>query len=126
MPYFAAGWNYIYQDGKSVFKVAVQGMADCSAEIMQRNHLGDIDWLVPHQVNLRIIDACSKRMNLDPAKVMINIDRHGNKAAATIPMCLSEYSQASKLRRGQRLVLSALGVCYTWGSVLLGWSVPDA
>ena len=68
------GWHYIYQDGKSVFKVAVQGMADCSAEIMQRNHLGegDIDWLVPHQANLRIIDACAKRMNLDPAKVNVN------------------------------------------------------
>ena len=122
------GWHYIYQDGKSVFKVAVHGMADCSAEIMQRNHLGDgdIDWLVPHQANLRIIDACAKRMNLDPAKVMINIDRYGNTTAATIPMCLSEYWQAGKLRRGQRIVLSAFGAGYTWGSVLLRWSVPDA
>jgi 3-oxoacyl-[acyl-carrier-protein] synthase-3 len=122
------GWHYIYQDGRNVFKVAVQGMADCSAEIMQRNHLGagDIDWLVPHQANLRIIDACAKRMNLDPAKVMINIDRYGNTTAATIPMCLSEYWQAGKLRRGQRLVLSAFGAGYTWGSVLLRWSVPDA
>jgi 3-oxoacyl-[acyl-carrier-protein] synthase III len=122
------GWHYIYQDGRSVFKVAVQGMADCSAEIMQRNHLGegDIDWLVPHQANLRIIDACARRMNLDPAKVMINIDRYGNTTAATIPMCLSEYWQAGKLRRGQRIVLSAFGAGYTWGSVLLRWSVPDA
>ena len=122
------GWHYIYPDGRNVFKVAVQGMADCSAEIMQRNHLGDgdIDWLVPHQANLRIIDACAKRMNLDPAKVMINIDRYGNTTAATIPMCLSEYWQAGKLRRGQRIVLSAFGAGYTWGSVLLRWSAPDA
>jgi len=122
------GWHYIYQDGRAVFKIAVQGMADCSTEILQRNHLGDgdIDWLVPHQANLRIIDACAKRMNLDPAKVMINIDRYGNTTAATIPMCLSEYWQCGKLRRGQRLVLSAFGAGYTWGAVLLRWSVPDA
>ena len=120
--------HFVYQDGRAVFKVAVQGMANCSVEIMQRNHLtaNDIDWLVPHQANLRIIDACGKRMGLDPAKVMINIDRYGNTTAATIPMCLSEYWADGRLRRGQRLVLSAFGAGYTWGSVLVRWSVPDA
>ncbi len=120
--------HFVYQDGRTVFKVAVQGMANCSVEVMQRNHLtaNDIDWLVPHQANLRIIEACGKRMGLDPAKVMINIDRYGNTTAATIPMCLSEYWADGRLRRGQRLVLSAFGAGYTWGSVLVRWSVPDA
>ena len=122
------GWHYIYQDGKAVFKVAAKGMADVSVEIMERNGLtaNDVDWLVPHQANLRIIDACGKRMGLDPSKVMINIDRYGNTTAATIPMCLSEYHKAGKLRRGQRIVLSAFGAGYTWGAILLRWSVPDA
>ncbi len=122
------GLHYIYQDGKAVFKVAVQGMADVSVEIMNRNGLtaNDVDWLVPHQANMRIIDACGKRMGLDPSKVMINIDRYGNTTAATIPMCLSEYHKAGKLRRGQHLVLSAFGAGYTWGAILMRWSVPDA
>ena len=121
------GWHFIYQDGKAVFKVAVQGMADVSAEIMERNGLtaADVDWLVPHQANMRIIDACGKRMGLDPSKVMVNIDRYGNTTAATIPMCLSEYHKAGKLRYGQRVMLSAFGAGYTWGSILLRWSVPN-
>ncbi|MBI3189233.1 MAG: 3-oxoacyl-ACP synthase, partial [Ignavibacteriales bacterium] len=117
--------HYIYQDGKSVFKVAVIGMADVSAEIMKRNNLtgADVDWLVPHQAHLRIIDACRERMGLDPSKVMINIDRYGNTTAATIPLCLSEWWQAGKLKRGQKVVLSSFGAGYTWGAVLVNWSV---
>lgn len=120
--------HYIYQDGRAVFKVAVQGMADCSVGIMERNGLtaNDVDWLVPHQANRRIIDACGKRMGLDPKKVMVNIDRYGNTTAATIPMCLSEYWQSGQLRRGQRIVLSAFGAGYTWGSILVRWSMADA
>jgi 3-oxoacyl-[acyl-carrier-protein] synthase III len=119
--------HYIYQDGKAVFKVAVVGMADVSAEIMKRNHLSgeDIDWLVPHQANLRIIDACAERMGLDNSKVMINIDRYGNTTAATIPLCLSEWWQDGRLRRGQTLVLASFGAGYTWGAVLLKWSAND-
>lgn len=100
--------HYIYQDGKAVFKVAVLGMADVSAEIMKRNNLtgNDVDFLVPHQANLRIIDACRERMGLDPSKVMINIDRYGNTTAATIPLCLSEWWQWGKLKRGNTIVLS--------------------
>ena len=95
--------HYIFQDGKAVFKVAVVGMADVSAEIMERNNLtgDDVDWLVPHQANLRIIDATAERMGLDRSKVMINIDRYGNTTAATIPLCLSEWWQDGKLRKGQ-------------------------
>jgi 3-oxoacyl-[acyl-carrier-protein] synthase-3 len=119
--------HYIYQDGKSVFKVAVVSMADVSAEIMERNALSgkDVDWLVPHQANLRIIDATAKRMGLDSSKVMINIDRYGNTTAATIPLCLSEWWQRGRLKRGQRVVLASFGAGYTWGAILVRWSVQD-
>jgi 3-oxoacyl-[acyl-carrier-protein] synthase-3 len=122
------GMHYLYQDGKAVFKVAVIGMADVSVEIMKRNGLtgNDVDWLVPHQANLRIIDACAERMGLDKAKVMINIDRYGNTTAATIPLCLSEWWQKGKLRKGQTLVLSSFGAGFTWGAVLMKWGAPDA
>ncbi len=116
--------HYLYQDGKAVFKVAVVGMADVSYEIMQRNNLTgkDVDWLVPHQANKRIIDATANRMELDSSKVMLNIDRYGNTTAATIPLCLSEYFSNGQLRKGQNLVLSAFGAGYTWGSVLVKWA----
>jgi 3-oxoacyl-[acyl-carrier-protein] synthase-3 len=120
--------HYLYQDGKAVFKVAVVGMADVSAEIMERNRLtGDqVDWLVPHQANLRIIDATANRMGLDRSKVMINIDRFGNTTAATIPLCLSEWWASGKLRKGQTIVLASFGAGYTWGSVLVKWTADDA
>jgi 3-oxoacyl-[acyl-carrier-protein] synthase III len=120
--------HYIYQDGKAVFKVAVVGMADVSAEIMERNGLAgkDIDWLVPHQANLRIIDATARRMGISKSKVMINIDRYGNTTAATIPLCLSEWWQSGKLTRGQTIVLAAFGAGFTWGSVLVRWTADDA
>jgi 3-oxoacyl-[acyl-carrier-protein] synthase-3 len=102
-------------------------MADVSAEILQRNNLtgDDIAWLVPHQANLRIIDATADRMRLDRSKVMINIDRYGNTTAATIPLCLSEWWQQGKLKRGQNIVMASFGAGYTWGSILLRWSVRD-
>ncbi len=120
--------HYLYQDGKAVFKVAVVGMADVSAEIIHRNNLTgkDIDWLVPHQANLRIIDACAERMGLEKSKVMVNIDRYGNTTAATIPLCLSEWWHNGKLRQGQRIVLASFGAGYTWGSVLVKWSASDS
>lgn len=121
------GMHYLFQDGKSVFKVAVKGMADVSAEIMRRNNLtgNDIDWLVPHQANLRIIDACAERMGLDKSKVMINIDRYGNTTAATIPLCLSEWWLNGKLQKGQTVVLASFGAGYTWGAALLRWSMES-
>jgi len=119
--------HYIYQDGKAVFKVAVKGMADVSAEIMQRNNLtaDDVAWLVPHQANLRIIDATAERMGLDRSKVMINIDRYGNTTAATIPLCLSEWWESGKLKRGQNIVLASFGAGYTWGAALIKWSLES-
>ncbi len=116
--------HYLYQDGKTVFKVAVVGMADVSYEIMERNNLTgkDVDWLVPHQANKRIIDATGHRMELDSSKVMLNIDRYGNTTAATIPLCLSEYFSSGQLKKGHNLVLSAFGAGYTWGAILVKWA----
>lgn len=120
--------HYLYQDGKAVFKVAVNGMADVSEEILKRNNLtgNDIDYLVPHQANLRIIDACRERIGLDPSKVMINIEKYGNTTAATIPLCLSEWWHAGKLNRGQKLVLASFGAGYTWGAALVNWALEPA
>ena len=120
--------HYIFQDGKSVFKVAVVNMADVSAEIMERNKLTgkDIDWLVPHQANQRIIDATADRMGLERSKVMLNISKYGNTTAATIPLCLSEWWECGKLRKGQRIVMASFGAGYTWGSVLMKWTAEDA
>ena len=117
--------HYVFQDGKAVFKSAVVCMTDVSEEIMKRNHLksSDIAWLVPHQANLRIVEATAQRMGIDNSKVMINIDRFGNTTAATIPLCLSEWWRAGKLQRGQNIVLAAFGAGYTWGSMLVKWSL---
>ena len=116
------GWHYIYQDGKTVFKFAVTNMADVSAEIMKRNNLKgkDIDWLVPHQANLRIIDATARRMELDSKKVMINIHKYGNTTAATIPLCLSDWE--SKMKKNDKIILAAFGGGFTWGAIYLKWA----
>jgi 3-oxoacyl-[acyl-carrier-protein] synthase III len=115
--------HYIYQEGRPVFKRATEGMADVSVEIMKKNNLSgdDVDWLVPHQANLRIIDATARRMNLDPSKVMINIDRYGNTTAATIPLCL--YDWKDRLNKGDKIVLAAFGGGYTWGATYLKWAI---
>lgn len=114
--------HYIIQDGQYVFKHAVSKMADVSVEIMERNNLKaeDVAWLVPHQANLRIIDATGHRMGLDPSKVMINIQRYGNTTSATIPLCLYEWEK--QLHKGDNLILSAFGAGFTWGSVYLKWA----
>lgn len=117
--------HYIYQDGKAVFKVAVKGMADVSYEIMQKNNLKseDVAYLVPHQANLRIIDATAERMGISKDKVMINIDKYGNTTAATIPLCLTEYYRDGRLKKGDKIILAAFGAGYTWGSTYLVWSL---
>ena len=114
--------HYIFQDGKTVFKFAVTKMADVSEQIMKRNHLNgdDIDWLVPHQANLRIIDATAKRMNVGPDKVMVNIQKYGNTTAATIPLCLADWE--SKLNKNDSLILAAFGGGFTWGAIYLKWA----
>jgi 3-oxoacyl-[acyl-carrier-protein] synthase-3 len=117
----AAKEHFIYQEGPAVFKFAVKGMADVSAELMERNHLtgDDISWLVPHQANKRIIDATAHRMGLAEEKVMINIQRYGNTTAGTIPLCLWDWE--SKLKKGDNLVLAAFGGGFTWGATLVKW-----
>jgi 3-oxoacyl-[acyl-carrier-protein] synthase III len=117
--------HYLYQDGKAVFKVAVKGMADVSFELMQKNNLtsNDIAYLVPHQANLRIIGATAERMGLSMDKVMINIDRYGNTTAATIPSCIVEYYRSGKLKKGDKIILSAFGAGYTWGASYVVWAI---
>jgi 3-oxoacyl-[acyl-carrier-protein] synthase-3 len=114
--------HYVYQEGQSVFKFAVVGMADVSAEIMERNNLksDDIAYLVPHQANLRIIDATARRMGLQKDKVMINIERYGNTTSATIPLCIWEWE--NQLKKGDNLILSAFGGGFTWGAIWLKWA----
>ncbi len=114
--------QYVYQEGQPVFKAAVTKMADVSAEIMEKNGLTgeDVQWLVPHQANLRIIDATARRMGLTSEKVMINIHKYGNTTAGTIPLCLSDWE--SQLKKGDNIVLSAFGGGFTWGAIYLKWA----
>lgn len=114
--------HFIHQEGQTVFKYAVSRMADVSAEIMEKNNLtsDDISWLVPHQANLRIIDAVARRMGLDKEKVMINIEKYGNTTAATIPLCLWDWEK--QLKKGDNIVLSAFGGGFTWGAIYLKWA----
>jgi 3-oxoacyl-[acyl-carrier-protein] synthase-3 len=114
--------HFIYQDGQPVFKFAVKGMADVSAELLEKNNLtgNDIAWLVPHQANKRIIDATANRMGLSHDKVMLNIQRYGNTTAGTIPLCLWDWEK--KLNKGDLLVFAAFGGGFTWGATLVKWA----
>jgi len=114
--------HFIYQDGQTVFKWAVSKMADVSAEMMEKHNMKpeELAWLVPHQANMRIIDAVANRMGLAKEKVMINIERYGNTTSATIPLCLWEWE--SKLHKGDNIILSAFGGGFTWGATYLKWA----
>jgi 3-oxoacyl-[acyl-carrier-protein] synthase-3 len=115
--------HYVHQEGQQVFKFAVTNMAEVSAQIMERNNLtsDDVHWLVPHQANLRIIDATAKRMGLDPSKVLINIERYGNTTNGTLPPLLWDYQD--KLKKGDNLIFAAFGGGFTWGAVYLKWAI---
>jgi 3-oxoacyl-[acyl-carrier-protein] synthase-3 len=117
-----AGMHFLNQEGRQVFKFAVTRMADVCMEVMERNDLttDDVQYLVPHQANQRIIDATAKRMGLDEDKVMVNIDRYGNTTAATIPLCL--YDWEDELSAGDGLILTAFGGGFTWGASYLTWA----
>jgi len=119
------GYHTLYQDGKTVFKEAVKGMADISVDIMKKNNLesDDIAYLVPHQANLRIIDATANRMGITKDKAMVNIHKFGNTTAATIPLCLTEYYRDGKVKKGDNLILAAFGAGFTWGSIYLTWGL---
>ena len=114
--------HFAFQDGQPVFKFAVKGMADVSAELMEKHKLtgDDIAWLVPHQANLRIIDATANRMGLSMEKVMINIQKYGNTTAATIPLCLWDWEK--QLNKGDNLILAAFGGGFTWGASWIKWA----
>ncbi len=114
--------QFVYQDGKTVFKFAVSNMADVSEEILKRNNLtgDDIQWLVPHQANKRIIDATARRMNLPGEKVMMNIHKYGNTTSGTLPLCLMDYE--SQLKKGDNLVFASFGGGFTWGAVYVKWA----
>jgi 3-oxoacyl-[acyl-carrier-protein] synthase-3 len=114
--------HYVYQDGKTVFKFAVSNMADVSESIMKRNNLSgdDVNWLVPHQANKRIVDATARRMNLDESKVLMNIQNYGNTTSATLPLLLSDYEK--QLTKGDNIIFAAFGGGFTWGSIYLKWA----
>ncbi|MFI3261419.1 MAG: beta-ketoacyl-ACP synthase III [Rikenellaceae bacterium] len=114
--------HFIFQDGQPVFKAAVSNMADTAVELMKKNGLtsDDIRYLVPHQANLRIIDATASRMGLTREKCIINIEKYGNTTAATIPLCMWDYE--TRLRKGDNLILAAFGGGFTWGSIYLKWA----
>ncbi len=114
--------HYIYQEGQAVFKAAVKGMADVSAEMMKKHNISsdDLAWLVPHQANLRIITATAHRMNLAPEKVMINIEKYGNTTDGTLPLLLWEWE--NRLKKGDKLIFSTFGAGFTWGAVYLKWA----
>ena len=114
--------HFVFQDGKTVFKYAVSGMADVSEKIMQRNNLShdDVNWLVAHQANKRIIDATANRMGVDESKVLVNIQRYGNTTSATLPLLLSDFE--SQLKKGDNIIFAAFGGGFTWGAVYLKWA----
>ncbi|MBP2831216.1 ketoacyl-ACP synthase III [Aquimarina sp. U1-2] len=114
--------HFVQQDGKTVFKYAVSNMADASTKILDRNHLTgqDVDWLIAHQANKRIIDATANRMGLDDSKVLMNIQRYGNTTSATLPLLLHDYEK--QLKKGDKIVFASFGGGFTWGSIYLKWA----
>lgn len=120
-----AEMHYVFQDGKPVFKAAVNGMVSTMKEVLERNHLtkDDIDWLVPHQANMRIITSVADMMDFPKEKVLINIEKFGNTTAATLPLCLWDFRH--QLKKGDKIMLTAFGGGYTWGSLYLIWNQAD-
>ncbi|MFP4471627.1 MAG: beta-ketoacyl-ACP synthase III [Bacteroidota bacterium] len=118
--------HYVYQEGQPVFKFAVSKMADVSVEMMKKHNIGpdDLAWLVPHQANMRIIEATARRMGIKKEQVMINIERYGNTTSATIPLCLWEWE--NQLKKGDNIILAAFGGGFTWGSIYMKWAYDGA
>lgn len=116
------GQHYVHQEGKTVFKFAVSNMADAAEKMLKRNDLtnDDINWLVPHQANKRIIEATAKRVQLDASKVMMNIHKYGNTTSATLPLLLADYED--QLKEGDNLIFAAFGGGFTWGAIYLKWA----
>lgn len=117
-----AGEHFVFQDGRPVFKAAVKGMTSTFKELIERNNIQqeDVDWLVPHQANMRIINSVADMLDFPKEKVMVNIHNYGNTTAGTLPLCLTDYE--SQLKKGDKVVLTAFGGGFTWGSTLLTWA----
>lgn len=118
-----AAEHYVYQDGRNVYKHAVTNMLESSVEVVERNGLtmDSIDWFIPHQANMRIIEAVAGRAGVDPSKVLVNIEHYGNTSAASIPLCLDEYKE--KIKKGDKLILTAFGAGFTWGAMYVIWDI---
>ncbi len=116
--------HFVRQEGKHVFKYAVRRMAELPQTLLERNRLtpGDLDLLVPHQANQRIISAAAERLGLNGDRVVLNIDRFGNTTAGTIPIALSEATSSGRLKKGDLVMLLSVGAGYTTGGVLLRWA----
>ena len=114
--------HYVYQEGQPVFKAAVTNMSDTAVAMMEKHNLKgeDVAWFIPHQANMRIIDACARRMGVTKEKVMINIEKYGNTTAATIPLCMWDYEK--KINKGDKLIIATFGAGFTWGAVYLTWA----
>ncbi len=114
--------HFVYQEGQTVFKYAVSNMSDVAVKMMEKHQISgeDLAWFVPHQANMRIIDAVGRRMGIDKKRVMVNIKKYGNTTAATIPLCLYDYE--SQLKKGDNIILAAFGAGFTWGSIYLKWA----
>jgi len=115
--------HFVHQEGKSVFKVAVTKVTECVEAVMQRNGItkDDVDWFVPHQANIRIIESVNERIGFDPAKVTVNIQKYGNTTNATIPLCLDEWKD--KFKKGDKIILATFGGGFTWGAIYLEWAI---
>ena len=118
-----AGDHFVYQDGRNVYKHAVTNMLESSIEVLERNGMtmADVDWFIPHQANLRIIEAVAGRAGVDSSKVLVNIEHYGNSSAASIPLCLDEYK--AKIKKGDKLLLTAFGAGFTWGAMYVIWDI---
>jgi 3-oxoacyl-[acyl-carrier-protein] synthase III len=117
-----SGEHYVYQEGKRVFKYAVEGMVDSCKQVMQRNQLSneDVQWVVPHQANMRIITSVADYLGIPMERVMVNIEKYGNTTAGTLPLCLRDYE--SQLKKGDNVILTAFGGGFTWGAIYLKWA----
>ena len=115
--------HFVYQDGRNVYKHAVTNMLESSIEVLERNGMtmADVDWFIPHQANLRIIEAVAGRAGVDSSKVLVNIEHYGNSSAASIPLCLDEYK--GKIKKGDKIVLTAFGAGFTWGAMYVIWDI---
>lgn len=118
-----AGDHFVYQDGRNVYKHAVTNMLESSIEVLERNGMtmADVDWFIPHQANLRIIEAVAGRAGVDSSKVLVNIEHYGNSSAASIPLCLDEYK--GKIKKGDKIILTAFGAGFTWGAMYVIWDI---